>query len=108
MRVSEWLVNNTDSHGIYSAVDLQRSYAKDTGMTDMLPTHTIRETRQRISADPRGGEIVETDDATLCCYGYELARFLADRYGKDREYRNKTGRGFLYRAAVESMRANGN
>lgn len=108
-KISEWLKESIGSHSIAYAAAIQKDFETCTGKTDVLPTHSVAETRKALSSDPRGG-IVRGADDVQCVYGYELAFFLAQRYGSDenRIYRQMQGRGFMFHACIDSLVAGGN
>lgn len=105
MKVSQWLAETLDSHGIYDAELIQKSFEEKTGKKDLLPSHTVKETRRLIASDYRGGEIYYEGSGN-CVYGYEVAAFLARKYGSPNRdnWKHMTGRGFLFRAAIESIK----
>lgn len=102
MKPSEWLSSHTDSHSIFDHAGLSDSFEKETGIRFIFRSHTHEQTRKNIDGRGLGGTLNMEHPERLVCYGWEVAEDLADHYG-NRDYRNYTGRGFRWRAALKSI-----
>lgn len=101
-KISDWLEEHIGSHDIDEATALAKSFNEETGGDPSgWPTHTVKETRDRIANDPRGGSISGKNEVR-CVYGYELASHLAWKHTKKSSH--AMGRGFAYRENVQLLR----
>lgn len=102
MKISDWLSAATDSHSILDHYELSADFSKQCGLDGLWPTHTIAETRLRISNDPRGGTC-DGSDVDLVCYGWEVAEYFACQHVPG--FKSwQMGRGFRWRTAVEALK----
>lgn len=105
-KISDWLEAHIGSHDIANALTLRDSFIAECGCVPLhWPMHTVKETRERIAGDVRGGSVTGADEAKVV-YGYELAASLAYDYA-DKFRSTAMGRGFAYRHCVEALRAAG-
>lgn len=102
--ISEWLATTCGSHTIQNAEKLQTDYRLKTGKADILPSLTVTQARAMIEARGLGGWC-NGDPSERVCNGWEVAEFLAGRYGspKDTRWKIMEGRGFIFDCAVESI-----
>ena len=103
MKISEWLINNTDSHVIQDHEKLAESFEKETGHKANWPHFTEKQTRAAIEARGLGGELKGGCDKL--CYGYNVAESLAWEHAQFRS--SKNGRGFRFRECIAALQEKG-
>lgn len=102
-KVSFWLTESLGSHDIAVADLLAEDFTKCTGLEPCWPTHTNRATINEMERRGLGGTLT-TEGVTA--WGYEVAEALAKKYVQG-YHCTKVGRGFIYREALEALRAAG-
>jgi len=108
--VSEWLVRNTDSHGIQDSDALKAAYVDNFGKDAATlappdwPSHTEAETAMHIMARGKGGELKQGTGKRLC-YGYQVAEYFARELAGWKPW--QIGLGFRWQSAVEALQAKG-
>lgn len=104
LKISEWLLANVDSHDILEHEGAAKDFTKATGLQPCWPVHSRQTTIDTMARRGVGGHISEGLGANA--WGYEVAEALAKKYAPG--YRcTKLGRGYVYREALEALRAAG-
>ena len=100
--VSKFL-SSLNSHEIYDSEGLAKDFTMETGEQPCWPVHTVQETKKAISERGLGGRVNGNNGG--CCYGWEVAAALAQKYA---EYRSsKMGRGFLFNDCLTALQKGG-
>lgn len=103
-KISEWLVDNADSHGIYDAKQKADSFKAETGFDAPWMKHTVKETAKVMARRGLGGEL-RGEPENECCWGYEMADGCARHFAGF--HSDKMGRGFLFWDCIEGLKAKG-
>lgn len=103
IKVSTWL-SSLDSHTVYEYHGLAGDFQVKTGELASWPTTSLKDTRERMRNDPRGGQLYKDDqsDETRVVYGYSLAVYLASQYVRGFKS-TKMGRGFMFHEAIDAL-----
>lgn len=99
MKISEWLKDHTDSHGIFIADKIAASFKRETGHDACWPVYEPARIRRDVEARGLGGHV--NDDLTAGAYGWEIARWCAHKFANFSS--SKSGRGFEWRDCIEAL-----
>ncbi len=99
IKISKWLSQSVDSHGIYDAELLAQNFYQRTGEKAFWSSYSVAETKRALKQRGLGGEVKGKGRVV---YGYSLADDLASHYLPD--YRcDKFGRGSQFREALSAL-----
>lgn len=109
IKVSQWLSDYIQSHGIYQYDGAADSFAKETGENPVKwPTHKAKDTLKAIEERGLGGHVKDgTPSDELQVWGWELAAHLARQFGND-FISYKIGRGGIFYDCVAAIKRAGN
>jgi hypothetical protein len=100
VKISEWLIDNVDSHAIQDHAQLAEAFKVATGCEPCWPSHSVVTTRA-VMADRGLGGIIDANAVGPVCWGYEVAAGLAATHANFRS--EKYGRGRIYWECFEAL-----
>jgi len=104
MNPSEFL-SELDSHGIYDARKMADAWRKETGMEPCWHATPTKQLKQAIKERGLGGWIDPTVSSGVS--GFGLATAVANHLVPERVCRGFSGRGSIFREAIEHLAAAG-
>jgi hypothetical protein len=109
MKLSEWMTEELDGHGMFDVAYVEGKLLELTGKHFKLPTFSAGAARSEVGKHPKGPEWVnpKLPDHLKMCAGYQVANIVVgELLGKD-PAPYISGRGSHFRACVAALKEAG-